>query len=64
MQEDRKAIIFDSLSCFSPVVQRIELKYPKLLIRVRFSTGLLEDLQKCWSFFMSFFEIIIKNWQW
>ena len=27
---------------FSPVVQRIEWEFPKHLIRVRFSTGLLE----------------------
>ncbi len=30
----------------SPVFQRIEWEFPKLLIRVRLSTGLLYDLQK------------------
>lgn len=28
---------------FSPVVQRIEWEFPKLLIRVRFSAGLLKS---------------------
>ena len=29
--------------CEGPVVQRIERKFPKLLIRVRFSSGLLRE---------------------
>ena len=39
-----KAIRNDNLFIFSPVVQRIEWEFPKLLIRVRFSAGLLKRL--------------------
>ena len=48
---------------FSPVVQRIEWEFPKLLIRVRFSAGLLNpEFANYWKIiFLSLIFFLIKN---